>query len=131
VKIAITVWGNRVSPVFNSANTLMIARVEDFKIIDREFTEFNPESTSQIPSDLSNLQVDVLFCGAITDVQAKEIEKAGTKLISFIAGDADEMIVSLLANPHRVSDFLMPGQISDTTKSKNLLNCIDCISEIK
>jgi predicted Fe-Mo cluster-binding NifX family protein len=131
VKIAITVWGNRVSPVFDSANILMIAKVENFKIINRKFAEFNPESTTQILSDLNNLQVNVLLCGAIMDVQAKAIEKAGIKLISSITGDAYEILVSLLENPHKVSDFLMPGQISDSNRSKNLSNFIDCIFEIE
>lgn len=113
VKIAITIWGNRISPVFDSATTLMIAQVENLKITDRCFEKFNPKLTNQTLSRLENFQVDALICGAITDVQAKAIEQGGIKLISFIAGNAEEALVSLFKTPHRMSDFLMPGGTSD------------------
>ena len=39
MKIAITVWGNRISPVFDSAQTILLAHIESGKIVEqrREF----------------------------------------------------------------------------------------------
>jgi predicted Fe-Mo cluster-binding NifX family protein len=114
VKIAITIWGNRISPVFDSAHTLMIVQVENLTIINREFVDFDPRISSQIASILSAFQIDALICGAITELQSKIIEKTGIKLISFIAGNVEEVLMSLLKKPHRISEFLMPGGSPDT-----------------
>jgi predicted Fe-Mo cluster-binding NifX family protein len=109
MKIAITVWGNRISPVFDSANTLMIADVENSKITSRIFEEYDPEIPAQIISALKEHQVEVFICGAITDTQSKKIEQSGIKLISFISGNADKVLKAYITEKYRILDFLMPG----------------------
>lgn len=121
MNIAITIWGNRISPVFDSANTLMIAQIEDSKVAHRQFKKFNPKPIHQIASTLNNFQIDVLICGAITEIQSKTIEKTGIALFSFITGNADKALVSLLKKPNQISKFLMPGSIPDISLYKNLV----------
>ncbi|MCP3900573.1 MAG: dinitrogenase iron-molybdenum cofactor biosynthesis domain-containing protein, partial [Desulfobacteraceae bacterium] len=77
MKIAITVWGNRISPVFDSANTLMIAQVDNSKVTNKVFEKFNPTITTQIIPVFKNYLIDVLICGAITEPQSEIIEQAG------------------------------------------------------
>ncbi|MFH2058332.1 MAG: NifB/NifX family molybdenum-iron cluster-binding protein [Pseudomonadota bacterium] len=113
MKIAITIWGNRISPVFDSASTLMIVQVEDLNIVSRIFQEFNPKAIARILSILKEFQIDALICGAISDIEAKPIEQSGVKLISFVTGNTDKVLASLLKTPHRISDYLMPGAVSD------------------
>lgn len=113
MKIAITIWGNRISPVFDSASTLMIVQVEDSIIVSRIFQEFNPKVTTQMLSILKEFKMDALICGAISDIESKPIEQSGVKLISFVTGNTDKVLASLLKKPNRISDFLMPGTISD------------------
>ncbi len=109
MNIAITTWGNRISPVFDSANTLTIVQVENLKIVKQVFVAFNPQFITRIVSELHDYQIDILICGAITDIQSKSIEKSGIRLISFVAGNADQVLVSFLKEPSRITDFLMPG----------------------
>ena len=120
MKIAITIWGNRISPVFDSASTLMIVQVEDSNIVSRIFQEFNSKVTAQILSILTEFKIDALICGAISDIESKLIEQSGVKLISFVTGNTDKVLASLLKNPHRISDFLMPGADSDINFKKKL-----------
>jgi predicted Fe-Mo cluster-binding NifX family protein len=108
VKVAMTIWGNRISPVFDSANTLMVVNIENSKIVKRKFEEFDPNITTQILSILNEYKIDVLICGAITDTKSKTIEQIGVKLLSFITGDADKVLVSYVQKSQRISDFLMP-----------------------
>ncbi len=109
MNIAITTWGNRISPVFDSANTLTIVQVENLKIIKRVFMDFNPQFITRIVSELHDYKIDIPICGAITDIQSKTIEKSGIRLISFVSGNSDQILVSFLRNPSRITDFLMPG----------------------
>ncbi len=115
MKIAITVWGNRISPVFDSATTLMIVEIKNSKIVSQTFEAFNPKFLIQIRSIFTTHQIKVLICGAITDVQSKSIEHSGIKLIPFITGNIDDVLACCLKKAHRISDFLMPGAVSDVT----------------
>jgi predicted Fe-Mo cluster-binding NifX family protein len=40
MKIAITTWGNRVSPVFDAAKTLLIADIENQSIHSKKYEVF-------------------------------------------------------------------------------------------
>ena len=41
MKVAITVWGNRISPVFDSAQTVLLAELLDKQVVDKRL-EFIP-----------------------------------------------------------------------------------------
>ncbi len=77
MNIAITIWGNRISPVFESANTLMIVQIENFKIISRRFEDFSPRTMPRVAASLHDFQIDLIICGAITDTQSKSIDRGG------------------------------------------------------
>ena len=108
MKVAITVWGNRISPVFDSAQTIMLAEVEDKKVISQK-REFIPVTTpSTLARTLVNLEIDTLICGAISENPAHIIEKAGIALLPFIAGNAEKILECFVQNLP-VSEFAMPG----------------------
>ena len=94
--IAMTVWGNRVSPVFDCSATLLIAETRGSHIVHRRFEPFNPVMEKQTADIFSRFQVDVLICGAITDGQSESLIKLGVQLIPFISGDAVEILESFL-----------------------------------
>lgn len=119
MKIAITIWGNRISPVFDSADTLMIAEIKNSQIVSRIFEAFDPKASTQINSFFNHHKIDAFICGAITNIQSRQIEESGVQLISFITGNADKVLVSYIKKPQRISDFLMPGAILDSNLDKN------------
>jgi len=109
MKAAITIWENRVSPVFDSAQMLLIAEIEDSKVIQKHFEPFNPETSIRLAARLVELEARVLICGAISELPAKTIESGGVKLIPFIAGNVDEILVSYAKGISLIPGFLMPG----------------------
>ena len=118
MKVALTIWGNRISPVFDSANTLMIVDLENLKISDRVYKGFDPHDLKQFSCILKNCKMDILICGAITDDRSIFIEQNGIVLIPFIFGNTDKILAILINEKHRISDFIMPGVILDEIKSK-------------
>ena len=108
MKIAMTVWGNRVSPVFDSAQTIVLAEIKD-RAVTWEQREF---IAGQIPTRLARMLVDkgidTLICGAISEQPARIIEAAGITLISFVSGNAAKLLEACAAGT--LSDeFKMPG----------------------
>ncbi|MBE0584779.1 MAG: NifB/NifX family molybdenum-iron cluster-binding protein [Desulfofustis sp.] len=108
MKIAMTVWGNRVSPVFDSAQTILLAEIKDQTVIweQREFI------AGQIPTRLARMLVDkgidTLICGAISEQPAGIIEASGIKLISFVSGNAAKLLEACATGTLN-DEFKMPG----------------------
>ena len=66
MKVALTAWEDRISPVFDSARTLLIAEIKNGEIVDRRFETFIPDMFSRLSGTLDDLGIDVLICGAIS-----------------------------------------------------------------
>ncbi len=94
MKVVLTIWENRISPVFDAAHKLLVAEIEGSKVISRHYESFNPELTSRLAGRLVELDIAVLICGAISELPATIIELGGIKLIPFIAGNVGGDIVS-------------------------------------
>ncbi len=109
MKTALTVWGNRVSPVFDSAHMLLIVEIKNAKIIDRRYESFNPEKPSYLIEMLVDQDIEVLICGAISETPANIIEAGSIELIPFITGNADEVLESYAKGVQITPLFLMPG----------------------
>lgn len=124
MNIAVTVWGNRVSPVFDSSRNLMITSIEECAVAGREFKPFNPKDPTDFMQTFHQNQIDVLICGAITQTQSSMIEADSIRLISFVTGFADDILASYIENPDQISLFNMPGagrQAAMPERDDNLL----------
>jgi predicted Fe-Mo cluster-binding NifX family protein len=108
MKVAITVWGNRISPVFDSAQTLLITEISKSKIVDRQIEKIQAGLVCRMIDLLEKLRVEVLICGALSAWPAVLFETHGIELVPFIAGDA-EMVLSLYAEGKDLAEFIMPG----------------------
>ncbi|WP_457552774.1 NifB/NifX family molybdenum-iron cluster-binding protein [Desulfobacula sp.] len=109
MKIAITVWDKRISPVFDSAHTLLIAEIKNKKIKHISYKSFNPQLEAQLTEELSRLGINVLICGAISEIYSTLIEASAIQLIPFINGNANEVLESYAKGNSLIPTFLMPG----------------------
>ncbi len=109
MKIAITVWGNRVSPVFDAASTLFVADIENRIILKKTYTPFNPALPSELLKLLKKLDVSILICGAISTKPADLIVENNVKLISFVTGNALKLLDNFARKQTIEKTFMMPG----------------------
>ena len=109
MKVALTVWENRISPLFDCARMLLIVDITNQIETGRYFEPFHCESPSSRAAKLSDLSVQVLICGAVSDLFANMIETSGIKIIPFVAGAVDEVIDAYLTGSISSSKFQMPG----------------------
>ncbi len=109
MKVAITAWEKIISPVFDSARMLLIVEIKHSEMITRHYEKFNPEAITHLAKNLCYLNIDVLICGAISDVLSNIIENCGIKLIPFIRGNIEEVLDSFTKEVHIDPVFLMPG----------------------
>lgn len=109
MKVAITVWGNRVSPVFDAAATLLVAHIENRVIIRKSYTSFDPETPSDLIKTLKTMQISVLMCGAISTKPADLIVDNDIKLISFVTGNALKLLEDFARKQIIEKAYMMPG----------------------
>lgn len=108
-KIAVTVWDHRVSPVFDSARTLLIAEFHGDALVDTSYLTFDPDRPLELLQMLQAQKVMVIICGAVSEGPANMLEAAGFELIPFIAGDVHLVLQSYIQGDPLGTEFNMPG----------------------
>ena len=108
--IAIPVWGDRVSPVFDAATTVRVVSVRDGREVERRDVPLSNPLIGARAARLLSLGADVLICGAISNPQALVVRGAGVRVVPWVSGDADEVLAAYLAGRRIEEQFALPGR---------------------
>ncbi|MBW2146873.1 MAG: NifB/NifX family molybdenum-iron cluster-binding protein [Deltaproteobacteria bacterium] len=109
MKIALSVWEGRISPVFDTSRQLLVVDVEDGKPAFRSRERFRDEPPWRKIARLLEMDIEVLMCGAISRPLADRVSASGIRLIPFVAGNVEEVIDAYLSGALPGPRFLMPG----------------------
>lgn len=109
MKVAITIWDEKVSPVFDAAHSILIADINNNILKNIAYKSFNPQFEARLIEKLNHLHIDVFICGAISQAHSTLIEANGIQLIPFISGSVNEILESFARGNSLVPAFLMPG----------------------
>ncbi len=109
MKIALTIWGDRISPVFDAANTLLVVDIENGDVVDRRTTPFDPARASRLAEMLRQMDVSTLVCGAISEGHANRVSVGGIQLIPFVSGQTERILTVLASGKPIIPTFSMPG----------------------
>ena len=109
MKIALTEWQGRISPVFDVAVQAKIYETVDMSsklIKEIDFADYSGEERIQV---LSNEGIDRLICGAISDHLERFALMNNIQVISFISGEVDEVLNHFKEQRCNRTVFNMPG----------------------
>jgi predicted Fe-Mo cluster-binding NifX family protein len=109
MKVAVTVWENRISPLFDATRTLLIADIDNRVLTEKYLVPFDCISPFARAATLEGLGVGTLICGGVSDFFAKLIEAHNIQIIPFVAGRVDEVIDAFLRDKLCHKKFRMPG----------------------
>jgi predicted Fe-Mo cluster-binding NifX family protein len=109
MKVAVTVWEDRISPVFDASRRLLIAEIENDQVTDRSHVFFDPGRPANLAKTLAMLDVPVLICGAVSQAPATSILAGGIKLIPFITGEVDRVLQLYAKGSPLAPTYVMPG----------------------
>lgn len=108
MKIALPIWEERLSPVFDTALQLLCVELQEGKEVSRSEWAV-PAGAAARADHLQRLGVDVLICGAISRPLAEMIVSSGVELVPFISGAAEDVVAAYKNGNVRNAAFCMPG----------------------
>jgi predicted Fe-Mo cluster-binding NifX family protein len=109
MKVAIPIFRDRVSPVYDAAETVLILEFDDRRETSRYRLDLQGGALTQRVEKLSANGVDVLLCGAISRPLYDMLELAGIKVRPFLSGDVDRVLRAYLDGRLSEPQFSMPG----------------------
>jgi len=109
VRLALTIWETRVSPVADSARQLLLVDIGNTSILGRRYESFQQDSLFYRARRLADLNTKIFICGAISDFFRSLIEGYGIRIIPFIRGNADDVLHAYLAQSLSNPRFVMVG----------------------
>ena len=107
--IAVAVWNNRISPVFDVAQNLLLVNRDNVEETARFNISLAGLSPAIIIETLKRYRVEIVVCGAISEVLQRLLTMSGIRVEPWICGNSEEIIQALAQN--RLSDqcYHMPG----------------------
>lgn len=109
MKIGIPIWGDRISPVMDTASRLLIVETDGQKEASRFETYLEVQDLPSRCFRIQRLGLDVLICGAISLPFLRRLMSLGIHIIHGISGHPEDVLVAYLQGILNDVRFLMPG----------------------
>ncbi len=109
MRIAIAHWQDRISPVFDVSDRLLLIDIEDGRALKREDNVLNCRGPFKRAREVYRLGVQVLLCGAVSRPLETALISSGVRVIGFICGGLEDVLNAYING--RLSDkcYQMPG----------------------
>jgi predicted Fe-Mo cluster-binding NifX family protein len=108
MRVAISTWKGRISPVFDVARTLLILEIAEGEIVEKCEQSIGDSPAVRIEK-IAEAGVQALLCGAISQSLAEMLAARGVKVVPFISGDVDEVVRAYVDGKLDSPRFAMPG----------------------
>ena len=113
MKIAVSIWGDRISPVMDTASKLLVIEIINQREVSRFEANLVKRDISQRCSFIKGLEIEVLICGAVSRHFSGMLQGSGIKVISGISGFVEDVLGAYSHGNLLQSRFLMPGYKSN------------------
>jgi len=119
MKVAVAIWEDRVSPVFDMAQRVRCFSVDGVGWEALGETDIALGIGKDRVTRLADLGVEVLICGAISRPLAQMVEDANIMLIAFVSGEVEELMRAFCRGRLPDPTFLMPGCCGKRRRSRS------------
>ncbi|MBN1851013.1 MAG: hypothetical protein JW932_20805 [Deltaproteobacteria bacterium] len=108
MKIAIPIWGDRISPVLDSALRLLIVEVIDHKETSRFIYPLDEHDLTRRCLRIKELDIHTLICGAVSSPFQTMLQASGIDVIQEISGHVEDVLKAYLQGNLFCSKFMLP-----------------------
>ncbi|MEN8148926.1 MAG: DUF1847 domain-containing protein [Planctomycetota bacterium] len=127
MRVAIPLFGTRVSPRCQFARELLFAVVEEGAVVSQERIPFSTTDDREVANLFRELELDVLVCGGLRREVMVEFEASGIQVYVNVAGETD-VVLDALAAGRLHSGFGLGDGAGELTGSALPTAAVDCIA---
>lgn len=98
MRVAIAIWNDRISPVFDTSSRLVLVDIEEGKEQGRRVVELGADSFPTRARRLTELEVNVLICGPISRPLAEMVSASGVVVIPWVSAPVEGVVRAYLMN---------------------------------
>lgn len=109
MRLAITTWNGRISPVFDVAKRLLLVDMDRGAELSRHEVPLEDAEVATRASHVLSLGVDMLICGAISRPLEQILASAGVNVVARTCGLVEEVLRAFTSGQLTEQAFLMPG----------------------
>jgi predicted Fe-Mo cluster-binding NifX family protein len=113
MRIAISIWEDKISPVLDTASKLLIIENDTQKELSRFETYLFKQDISKRCHFIRDLNIHVLICGAVSRQFSEMLKASGIEIISEISGPFEDVLEAYQRGALLSSEFFMPGSKSN------------------
>jgi predicted Fe-Mo cluster-binding NifX family protein len=109
MKIAVPIWEDKVSPVFDTALSLLIVDYENQHEASRIAYHIGEEDLLWKCRRIKDLAPDIIICGAVSHIFLNMLRGEGLNVIEHVSGRMEEVLEAYYKGDIFNARFLMPG----------------------
>lgn len=109
MKVAVSTWSDRVSPVLDVAGQLLLVETKSGAEVGRREVTLEETDLGARARHITDLAPDVLICGAVSRPLEAMLTGAGIRLRPHTCGSVAEVLQAFLNGQLDERAFLMPG----------------------
>ncbi len=107
-KVAIPLFGTRISPHFTYAETALLIDIEGGKIAQSREIALGAADEVQRVQQLKGLEIDTIICGGITNIAERMLAEQAINVISWVTGEAQVALEQFLCKQLAPGTWLCP-----------------------
>lgn len=109
MKVGFPIWGDRISPVLDTALRLLVIETDGEKKASRFETYLDVQDLPTRCFRIRGLGVDTLICGAVSQHFVRRLKASGIQIIPGISGPSEDVVEAYFKGNLSDPRFLMPG----------------------
>lgn len=110
MRIAMPIWEDRISPVFDTAARLLVFQLDENRETSRFETDLEDLDLNRRCTRILELGVEEVICGAVSQHFYGMLSGLGIEVIPWIRGPVEDVLDAYRRGILLKSDFLMPGR---------------------
>lgn len=118
MKVAISIWDGKVSPVLDAARQLLVADIRMGKNISRELVNIPQLNYLQLARFICEHNIDILICGAVSHQLESLLMRHGIDITPWVKGDVDDIIASFEEGRKSRQFHYLPGYKSNWSRRR-------------
>ena len=95
MKVAIPTFGDRVSPRFDCAQSVLVVNIEEGQLLERQELVASGWAPHERINRLVETGIDTVVCGGIDCWSAESLQSAGVTIYACVTGDLEEALAAL------------------------------------